>query len=87
MPLIVLMLVFGILLNIYFYNSIVGLRHTLDTSLKTLQKLEVSNADLKNELYKALDTNNLTTLVERFGLVKENKPDYLENPWVVASHY
>jgi len=86
-PALILALIFGILLNIYLYNSIVSLRHVINESLTALENLEVSNADLKNDLYKTLEAKNLISLVGSFGLVKENKPDYLENPWVVASHY
>jgi len=85
--LIALVLIFGVFLNIYFYNHIVSLRHMLVSSQKNLQKLEVANADLKNDLYKILDADSLTSLASNFGLIKENKPEYLENSWAVASHY
>jgi cell division protein FtsB len=85
--LILLLLLLGAFLNIYLYNYIVNLRHTITSFEKKMHELEVANADFKNDLYKIRDNSNLMHLIDKFKLVKENKPEYLENPWAVASHY
>lgn len=84
---VIILLILGVFLNVYLYNYIVNLRHTIVGFEKRLNELEVVNADFKNNLYKIQNTDNLTYLIEKFNLVKENKPEYLENSWVVASHY
>lgn len=65
-------------LNIYFYSSIVNMRHRLTKDGKDLQAAQVTNADYKNDLYKMLDLGNLKELSGKLNLIKEAKPSYLE---------
>ena len=65
-------------LNIYFYSSIVNMRHRLTKDGKDLQAAQVANADYKNDLYKTLDLGNLKEFSGKSNLVKETKPSYLE---------
>lgn len=64
--------------NVFVYNKIVGLQHLLKDGEKTNQELRLANIDLKGQLYKLLDTNNLSQLAKERGLVKVQKPEYLE---------
>lgn len=73
-----LLLVFAVL-NIYFYNLNVSLKFQIGLQEKAAQKLEVVNADLRNDLYAVLDSKNLSELARNNNFVTEKNPDYLEN--------
>lgn len=73
-----LLLVLAVL-NIYFYNLNVNLKFQIGLQEKNAQKLEVVNADLRNELYAALDSKNLTELAKNNNFISERNPDYFEN--------
>jgi len=75
------------LLSIYLYNGVVNIRHSMQSAEIGLQELETANADLKNELYRILDSENLQKLAGQLSLVKDNTPEYLETVWVFASQY
>lgn len=78
----------GIFLNVYFYNQMVNLRYSLSLSQAELEKLQVSSAELKNQLYAVLDSNNLNELVKNTNLILDNRPIYLQDRWQeFASHY
>lgn len=89
LPLLILAgaLAVGILLNVYLYNRTVDLKFLLNKNEAGLKELSVANAELKNSLYKIIDTNNFPELAAGLGLVKDYKPDYLEphNPVAVIS--
>ena len=82
----ILAAVTAVLLNIYFYNSIVNLKHRFSERQKSLQSIQITNADFKNSLYKILDFNNLTKAAEEMSLVKDNKPIYVEAGIPVAAN-
>ncbi len=69
----------GAILSIYFYNLNVNLKYRISLQEKSLQKLEVLNADLRNQLYQTLDSKNLVNFVQKQNLVSDKNPDYLEN--------
>jgi Tfp pilus assembly protein PilO len=62
------------------YLSLVGLRHDLDQSRDSIEQLKVENAELKNEYYQIVSTENLEKLAIERGLVKDKNPE-----WVLAS--
>ena len=67
--------------NVFVYNKIVNLQHRFKNIENNIQELQLVNADLKDQLYKLLDTNNLGQLSQKAGLVKVQKPQYIEiNP-------
>lgn len=74
----VLLLLLAVL-NIYFYNLNVNLKFQIGLQEKAVRELEVANADLRNELYAALDSKNLSELAKSQNLISEKNPDYLEN--------
>jgi len=69
--------IIAVIANIVFYNDIINLRYLLNKQTKALQQIETADADLKNALYKILDSSNLSKLTEHLSLVKESKPAYL----------
>ncbi len=64
-------------LSVLFYNQNVQFNHALKDNQKKIEMVRSENADLKNQLYLALDLENSDILAAKFGLVKERKPDYL----------
>ena len=62
------------------YLSLVGLRHDLAQSRDGIERLKVENAELKNDYYQIVSTENLEKLASERGLVKDKSPE-----WVLAS--
>jgi len=62
------------------YLSLVGLRHDLAKHRDGIERLKVENAELKNEYYQIVSTDNLEQLASERGLVKDRSPE-----WVLAS--
>lgn len=71
--------------NIYLYNGIVAAKHSLTAASKSLEQSQVINADLKNQLYKILDFDNLKKTAEKLSLVRVTRPSYLEAGVSVAA--
>ena len=65
--------------NIRFYNFNVNLKYKISLQEKSVQKLEVANADFRNQLYQILDSRNLSSIIEKQNLVSDKNPDYLEH--------
>lgn len=76
---------------VYVYNSTVDLSHNITVLESRIQKEEVASADLKNQLYSALDPVKLEEIAKAKGLVKDKDPQYLEANykvlWQFASQY
>ncbi|MDP2695721.1 MAG: hypothetical protein Q8O87_00520 [bacterium] len=72
-------IVLGVLANIYFYNKNVDLTYLLSDQELYLKELEVLNAEKKNELYVVVDDASLGEVVDKLGLVKDNKPEYFKS--------
>lgn len=75
---VILSIALAVFLNIYFYNSIVDLKHSLSLKTKDFQTGQVINAELKNTLYKILDLQNLKQMTAELSLVRDAHPAYLE---------
>ncbi|MBU4347959.1 hypothetical protein KJ671_00430 [Patescibacteria group bacterium] len=66
-------------LNICFYNNNVVLKQSISIESKNLQKLQVANAEIKDQLYKITDINNMNSVIEAKNLVKDRNPEYFKN--------
>ncbi len=71
------LVLFEAALSVLFYNQNVQLNHATKENQKKIEIVRSENADLKNQLYLALDLESSDVLAAKFGLVKERKPDYL----------
>jgi hypothetical protein len=80
------LLLVGGVLYIFEYNALVNARFALSGLKKDIVDLETKNADLKNQLYAALDPVKLNTFASASGLILERKPQYLTQ-WVSDSSY
>lgn len=84
-------ILFGILLAgggvyIFEYNAFVGARQELTRLRGALAEAQSANADLKNQLYEAIDPAHLKPLAVARGLVLERQPAYLgEREWLSDS--
>ena len=72
--------------GILLYNQMVNLRHEIVSQENNLQKAEVLGAELKNNLYAAVDTKNLQRLAVENGLVVDKSPRYVKNEPLVANY-
>ncbi len=66
-----------VVLNIFAYNRNVQLNHVLKQQLRDIDLARAESADLKNQLYLALDFEDVGYLAAKLGLVKERKPEYM----------
>ena len=73
-------------MNVYFYNQMVNLKYSLSSRQTELGELQVAGAELKNQLYAVLDSNNLNELVSDMNLVLDNQPNYLRWQEFVSHH-
>lgn len=89
MSLILIMLtVSGALFSVYIYNQIVSLRYQFGNSEEQFNALRVANAESKDRLYKILSGQNSEAFARTQGLIKDNKPVYLQDKWEeFASRY
>lgn len=76
----------GAAASIYFYSDIVELKDNVQNQEKTLQQLEVKNAELKNQLYTILDANKLKESAGTLGLILERDPNYLETKTITRAN-
>ncbi len=74
----ILMLFAGVYLSIVFYSDVTEFKVLLSKKEKELQELEVLSAELKNQLYNILDTQNMAKAAEEAGLILEQNPIYLK---------
>lgn len=71
--------VLSVVWGVFLYNELVDVRHDVQKQTGDLQKAEVSNAELKNNLYNVIDANNLETLAKEQSLILENNPQYIKS--------
>lgn len=70
--------------SIHIYNLNVNLKYQTSILEKEIQKLESSNADLQNRLYKILDIHSLSSLIKKQNLISDKNPDYFESNALAA---
>ncbi len=63
--------------GISLYNMNVSLKYRVSVQEKQAQQLEAANADMQNQLYTVLDTQNLTAVAAKDNLIKDTNPNYL----------
>ena len=66
-------------LSIFLYNYNVNLKYGISDKEKAIQIFESANADLRNELYQKTDIKNLGNFAEKYNLVQEKNPGYMEH--------
>jgi cell division protein FtsB len=64
--------------GIFLYNQLVNLRHEVKKQETNLRRAEVTNAELKNNLYNIIDTKNLEPLIKSQSLILDKNPEYIK---------
>jgi len=64
--------------SIIIYNQTVTLSHDISEVENRQRELEAKNAELKNDRYARVDAKELHATAVRYGLIKIEKPEYLE---------
>lgn len=63
--------------GIFLYNRLISLRHDVAGNKEIIAKIQVQNAELKDNLYKITDGFDQEALLKANGLVLEKKPSYV----------
>ena len=69
-------------MNVFVYLETVNAKHDLSRVRDEVEKLKVDNAELKNEYYALVDTENLERLAAERGFVQDKNPQ-----WALALPY
>lgn len=79
-------LIVSVVWLVILYNQIVNLRHSISDSNSSFQKVQATNAELKDDMLSLFDDVGLQKLASEQGLVKEKKPEYqqVKQQWVFA---
>lgn len=71
--------------GIFLYNNLVNLRHEADQREKIFRAAEVNNAELKNDLYRLIDAQNLEILIKDQSFILDKNPQYVANKPLAAN--
>ena len=74
----ILVVVISALWGVFLYNQLVNLRHEIKRQEASLRQAEVTNAELKNNLYRIIDTENLKSSVNSQSLILDKNPEYVK---------
>ncbi len=72
--------------GVFLYNQLVSLRHEVKSQGANLSQTEVENAELKNNLYHAIDKGNLESLINSQSLILDKNPEYVKTGQLVVSN-
>lgn len=72
--------------GIFLYNQTIDLRHNVAAQEKIMKQSEVDNAELKNSLYRTIDSQKLESLAQEKSFVLENKPEYVRSQPLTANY-
>lgn len=80
-------LVFGVIFLINTYAETVDLKHGISEMKSNLQKVESENILLKERYFAIFEESKVAEFASVKGLVKDEKPQYVEQSrWELASH-
>ena len=68
----------AVLWGVFLYNQLVNVRHELSSQKDGLQQAEVTNAELKNNLYSIIDAKNLKASMNSQSLILDKNPEYIK---------
>ncbi|PIR87143.1 MAG: hypothetical protein COU11_01865 [Candidatus Harrisonbacteria bacterium CG10_big_fil_rev_8_21_14_0_10_49_15] len=70
-------IIVSLLAAILLYNQMIKTRDLARGAVDQTEQLRLENAELKNQLYTVLDSQNLLAVADRLGLVKDADPRYM----------
>ncbi len=83
-----ILIIIGGTFYIYQYNMVADNRYEVQDLQERIVEAKVASAEIKNDLYQVIDPIVLTTFVDKYELVLERSPRYLNmNQWVSDSSY
>jgi hypothetical protein len=71
--------VLSVVWGVFIYNQLVDIRHEVERASNSVEKAEVSNAELRNNLYNIIDSGNLESLAKGKSLALDNNPQYVKS--------
>ncbi|MBI4993947.1 hypothetical protein HZC33_03295 [Candidatus Wolfebacteria bacterium] len=72
--------------GVFLYNQTVNLRYEIADYEKAIQQAEVSNAELKNNLYQIIDSKNFEAFSGSSGLVLDKNPEFVKTQSLAANN-
>ena len=63
---------------VFLYTTVAGLRQDIAKTDAELERAQVQNAELKNDLYSYLDTNTQESFLQSRGLIADKHPTYVQ---------
>ncbi|MDP3956622.1 MAG: hypothetical protein Q8P97_01345 [bacterium] len=64
--------------DVFMYNATVDLNYNINLAGEKINKMEVTNAELKNKMYDLLNSRALENLAAANGLTKDKGPQYFQ---------
>jgi cell division protein FtsL len=78
---------FAILL-IILYNNVINLEHKIGVTKLEIKKIETETAELKENLFNLLASDNLKKIAEENGLVQDKNPEYFKlKQWQIGLNF
>jgi hypothetical protein len=71
--------VLSVVWGVFIYNQLVDIRHEMEKTSNSAGKTEVTNAELKNNLYNMIDSENLESLAKEKSLTIDKDPRYVKS--------
>ncbi len=75
----------SVLWGIFIYNQLVNIRHNRTNHEASIRQAEVTNAELKNNLYSIIDAKNLEPLINTQSLILDKDPEYTKSHTLVTA--
>jgi cell division protein FtsB len=85
MTLLMFVLIIVAVWGVFLYNQLVNVRHEAEKQKVDLQRAEVTNAELKNNLYSVIDEKNLKSVTNQQSLIFDKNPQYLKTEQLAAN--
>lgn len=64
---------------VFLYTTVASLRQDIAKTDAELERAQVQNAELKNDLYSYLDANTQESFLQSRGLVTDKHPTYVQS--------
>ncbi|MDP1538724.1 MAG: hypothetical protein Q8M00_01705 [bacterium] len=77
-PVLLITSISAALWGVFLYNQLVNVRHEIKRQENNLRQAEVTNAELKNNLYSIIDAKNLKSSTDSQSLILDKNPEYLK---------
>jgi cell division protein FtsL len=76
------------ILLIVLYNTVINFEHKISAAKLEMKKIETETAELKENLFNLLGSDNLKKVAEENGLVEDKNPEYFKlKQWQIGLNF